>query len=175
MVDFSPRIGLELAAVIGVAFFVWYVLSLALVKVGRRVGVSRAHLVAQRKGIKLLAAVFAIVGIVNVLGLGSELELLTVGGIGALIAAAMMQGLVSNLLYGFFAFNKDTLRLGDIVEIAGFGKGSVVKLNLRNMWIKTDNGALVVIEYTRMEHGRFVNYSAAERLEKHFDSKNSIT
>jgi len=174
MVELSSSIGLELVAVIGVAFLVWYVLSLSLVKVGRRVGVSRAQLVALRKIIHMLAIVLAIVGIVNVVGLGSEWELLTIGGLGVLVGGLAIEGLASSLIYGFFAFEEDTLRLGDIVEIAGTGKGSVVKVNLRNIWVKTDNGALVVIENTRIEHGRLLNYSAAERLQKRFDSKSSI-
>ena len=175
MVVFSLRTGLELVAVIGVAFFVWYVLSLALVKCGRRIGVSRAQLLALRKMIHVLAAVIAILGVVNVMGLGSNLELLTVAGLGALVAGLMIEGLATNLLYCFFTLNQDTLRLGDIVEVTGTGRGTVVKVNLRNVWIRTDNGALVVIEYTRIEHGRLMNYSAAERLRKRFDSKDSIT
>jgi len=175
MFDLSPSTGLELAAVIGVAFFVWFVFSLAVVKVGRRAGVSRAQLVAARKVIHLLAIIIAILGIINVAGLGSQLELLTVAGLGALVAALLIEGLASDLLYGFFALKQDTIRLGDIVEITGAGKGTVVKLNLRNIWVKTDNGALVVVEYTRVEHGRLLNYSAAERLRQRFDTKDSIT
>jgi len=173
-VGFSSSIGVELVAVFGVAFLVWYVLSLSLVKIGRRVGVSRAQLVALRKLIHMLAIVLAMAGIVNVLGLGSELELLTLGGLGVLIGGLAIEGLASSLVYGFFAFEEDTLRLGDIVEIPGSGKGRVVKVNLRNIWVKTDNGGLVVVDNSRIEHGRLVNYSAAERLEKHFDSKDSI-
>jgi len=175
MFDFSLQTGLKLVAVIGFALFVWYILSSALVKIGKRFGVSRAQLVALRKIIHVLAAIVAILGIVNVVGLGSNLELLTVAGLGALIAGLVIEGLASNVLYGLFALNQDTLRLGDIVEVAGTGKGTVVKLNLRNIWIKTDSGALVVIEYSRIEHGRLLNYSAAERLGKRFDSKDSIT
>jgi len=175
MVDLSSRVGLELVLVIGVAFLVWYVLSISVIKVGRRVGVSRAQLVALRKAIHVFAALLAIIGIVNVVGLGSELELLTVGGLGVLIGGLAIEGIASSFVYGFFAFGEDTLRLGDIVEVLGAGKGSVVKVNLRNIWVRTDNGALVVIENTRIEHGRLLNYSAAERLEKRFDSKKSIT
>ena len=174
MFEFSLRTGLELIAVIGVAFFVWYVISLAIVKVGRRAGVSRAQLVALRKVIRLLAILLAVLSIVNVMGLGSQLELLTVAGLGALVAALLIEGMASNLLYGLLAIDRDTIRLGDIVEIVGTGNGTIVKLNLRNIWIKTDNGALVVIEYSRIEHGRLLNYSAAERLKEHFDSKDSI-
>ena len=175
MVDLSLISGLELVAVIGIAFIVWYVFSLAIVKVGRRAGVSRAQLVAARKVLHLFAVIIAVLGVINVAGLGSQLELLTVAGLGALVVALVIEGIASDLLYGFFALKQDTIRLGDIVEITGAGKGAVVKLNLRNIWVKTDNGALVVVEYTRVEHGRLLNYSAAERLRNHFDSKDTIT
>lgn len=171
---FSLSIVLELVAVIGLALLINYVLSWALVKLGRKAGVSRAQLVAIRKGIRLLTIVLAVVGILNVVGLESQVELLTLGGIGALIVSLSLTNFISSIFYGFLAFSQDIIRLGDVVEVSGAGKGRIVRVALRNIWIKTDAGALVVIDNTRLEHGRFWNYSAAERLEKHFDSKSSI-
>jgi len=165
---------LEVAAVIGFALLVQYCLSWAFLKWGRRAGFSRAQLITIRKWIQLLTLVIAAAGIVNVVGLGSQVELLTIGGVGALVFSMMIQGFVSNMFSGFLVFKQDTLRFGDSVEVAGAGKGTVVKVGLRNIWIKTEAGALVVIENSRIEHGRLWNYSAVERLEKHFDSKSSI-
>jgi len=173
--QFSFSTILELTAVIGICLVIWYALSWAFIKLGRRAGVSRAQLIAIRKGIRVLTLVVGIAGILNVVGLESQLELLTLGGIGALVVSLSLTGLVSSMVYGFLAFSQDTIRLGDVVEVAGAGKGRVVRVALRNIWIKTDTGGVVVIDNTRLEHGRLWNYSAAERLEKHFDSKSSIT
>ena len=79
------------------------------------------------------------------------------------------------MIAGFLSFGQDTIRHGDFVEVAGAGKGRVVKVNLRNIWIRTDSGALLIIDHVRTEHGRFWNYSALERLEKHFDSRSTIS
>ncbi|MGO9646234.1 MAG: mechanosensitive ion channel domain-containing protein [Candidatus Bathyarchaeia archaeon] len=175
MFPFSYSMLLEVAAVIGFALLVQYLLSWAFLSFGRRAGFSRAQLITIRKWIRLLTLVIAVAGIANVVGLGSQAELLTIGGIGALVFSMMIQGFVSNVFSGFLVFEQDTLRFGDSVEVAGAGKGRVVKVGLRNIWIKTETGALVVIENSRLEHGRLWNYSAVERLEKHFDSKSSIS
>ena len=175
MVSFSFSTFLEVGAVIGLALLLEIFLSWAIVKVGRRSGVSRAQLITIRKWIRVLMLVLAVVGIVNVVGLGSELELLTIGGMGVLLATLALQGFISNWLAGFMVFSEDTLRLGDIVEISGEGKGRVVKVGLRNVWIMSESGSLSSIENSRLEQGRLWNYSAAERLKKNFESKNSIT
>ena len=175
MVEFSFPVFLELGAVIGLALLIGYFLSWALTRVARRAGVSRAQLITIRKWINVLMLALAVTCIVNVVGLGSQFELLTLSGAGVLIVTLALQGFVSSMLAGFLVFSADTLRLGDIVEVSGAGKGRVVQVGLRNVWIKTEKGALVTIENTRLEHGRFWNYSAAERLKKSFESKDSIT
>jgi small-conductance mechanosensitive channel len=172
--QFSDLTILEIVTVIGFALLVQYSLSWIFLKFGRRAGFSRAQLLTIRKWIRLLTLVIAAVGLATALGLGSQAELLTLGGIGALVFSMMIQGFVSNIFAGFLVFKQDTLRFGDSVEVSGVGKGKVVKVALRNIWIKTDAGALVVIENSRIEHGRLWNYSAVERLEKHFDSRSSI-
>ena len=174
MLQFSDYTILEVIAVIIFALLVHFSLSWAFLKFGRRAGFSRAQLLTIRKWIRLLTIVILLIGLSSVLGLESQLELLTLAGIGALVFSMMIQGFVSNIFYGFLVFKQDTLRFGDLVEVSGAGKGKVVKVALRNIWIKTEAGALVVIENSRIEHGRLWNYSAVERLEKHFDSRSSI-
>ena len=175
MVEFSFSVVLEVGAVIGLALLIGYFLSWVIIKVGRRSGVSRAQLVTIRKWIHLLTLALAVAAIVNIVGLGSQLELLTLGGIGVLLGTLALEGFISSMLAGFVVFSDDTLRLGDVVEVLGAGKGRVVKVGLRNVWIMSESGALSSIENSRLEHGRLWNYSAAERLKKSFESKNSIT
>jgi small-conductance mechanosensitive channel len=174
MIDFSLSLVLQVVAIIGLALLIGYFLSWALTRVARRAGVSRAQLITIRKWINVLMLALAVTCIVNVVGLGSQFELLTLSGAGVLIVTLALQGFVSSMLAGFLVFSADTLRLGDIVEVSGAGKGRVVQVGLRNVWIKTEKGALVTIENTRLEHGRFWNYSAAERLKKKFDSKTTL-
>jgi small-conductance mechanosensitive channel len=175
MVEFSFLTFLEVGAVIGLALLIGVFLSWAVAKVGRRAGVSRAQLITIRKWINIVLIGLAVVGIVNVVGLGSQLELLTVGGVGVLIATLALQGYIASMLAGFIVFTDDTLRLGDVVEVSGAGKGRVVKVGPRNIWIMSDSGALASIDNSTLENGRFWNYTATERLKKSFDSKDSIT
>ena len=174
MIDFLSDTFLEVVAIIIGAFLIGYVLPWALIKAGRKAGVSRAQLLTLRKWVRVLAIVLGVVGVVNALGAGSQVELLTLGGLAALIFSLAMQGFIASMIAGFLSFGQGTVRHGDIVEVAGAGKGRIVKVNLRNVWIKTDNGAMLVIDHVRLEHGRFWNYTAAERLEKRFDKRNSI-
>jgi len=175
LVNLSSDAILEMIAVIIIAALMAYLLPLALIKAGRRAGVSRAQLITLKKWIHVLSLVFAVAGIINALDLGTELELLTIGGIAALVFSLALQSFLASMIAGFLSFGQDTIRHGDLVEVAGDGKGRVVKVNLRNIWVKTDSGALLIMDHTRTEHGRFWNYSALERLEKHFDSRSSIS
>ena len=70
-----------------------------------------------------------------------------------------------------FSLSERTLYESDIVEVgSGAGKGRVVKVGLRNVWVKTESGALVVLGHATLDHGRYWNYTAAERLKKEFDA-----
>jgi branched-subunit amino acid ABC-type transport system permease component len=92
-------------------------------------------------------------------------------GVGALVVGIALQGTFANILSGLLTFKEDTLRVGDVVEVgSGAGKGHVVKVGLRNVWIKTESGALLVLGHATLDHGRYWNYTAAERLKKEFDA-----
>jgi|GEM_PF-6612371 len=174
MIEILPNTVLEIAAITIIACSTAFLLPWALIKAARRAGVSRAQLITVRRWLQALSLAFGTVAVVNALGLGSELELLSIGGIVALVFSLALQGFISSMIAGFLSFGKDTLRLGDLVEVASAGKGRIVKINLRNVWIKTDGGALLVIDHLRVEQGRLWNYSALERLEKQFDKRSSI-
>jgi len=173
MTDFSSPL-LQLGIVVIVPFVIAYVVSRVLENADSKAGVPRAQFVAARKGVFALAGFLAVAGIVNVLGLRTQLALLTVGGIGALVFSLSVQDWVKSVIVGFRSFRNDSLRLGDRVEVAGSGKGVVVKVNLRNVWIRIeDKGALLIFDNAQIEAGRLLNYSAVERLEKRFDLKNA--
>lgn len=80
-----------------------------------------------------------------------------------------LQGTFANILTGLFTFKEDLLRLGDIVKVGNAGKGRVVKVGLRNIWIRTDDGALIVLGHSTVDQGRYRNYTAAKRLKNEFD------
>lgn len=171
MVQFTAVTLLEVVAIIAFAWLIGHVLVWGTVKFSRRAGVSQPQRVTISRWVRAVMILIAIVGIMSVVGLGSQLELLTVAGIAGLIFGIALQGTFANILSGLLTFKEDTLRVGDVVEVgSGAGKGHVVKVGLRNVWIKTESGALLVLGHATLDHGRYWNYTAAERLKKDFDA-----
>jgi len=71
------------------------------------------------------------------------------------------------VISGLLLFNDGVLRLGDIIEYGGT-KGKVVRIGLRNTWIKTDLGHLVVVSNSSLSGGPLVNHTATERLRRKY-------
>jgi len=160
---------LEVAAIIAAAWFVVRILVWGMSKYSRQWAASRAEQITIKRWVDALVIFIAIIAIAEILGLGSQLELLTFAGIGVIIAGIVLQGFLSSILLGMIAFKDDALRVGDIVEIAGAGKGRIVKIKLTRIWIETDSGALLPIGMPVLESGRYWNYTARERLKKDFE------
>lgn len=113
----------------------------------------------------------ASIAILNLIGLGSEAELLTFTGICALVIGIALQDVFANIFAGLLTFKEDTLRVGDLVEVgSGAGKGRVVRVGLRNVWIETEKGAIIVLDHSTLGNGRYWNFTAVERLKKEFNT-----
>ena len=138
-------------------------------KYSKQWAASQAEQSTIKRWVDALAIFTAILGVVEILGLGSQLEVLTFAGIGVIIAGLVLQRFLSSILYGLIAFKEDAMRVGDVVEISGAGKGRIVKIKLTRIWVETDSGALLQIDMTVLESGRYWNYTARERLKKDFN------
>lgn len=159
----------EVVAILAFAWLIGHVLSWGLIKFSR--AVSQPQRVTIRRWVRMLMILIATVFILNAVGLESQLELLTMAGIAGLILALTLQGMFVNIVSALLTLRDDTLRLGDVIELAsGLGKGHVVKVGFRDVWIKTEDGALVVLGHTMLDRGRYRNYTAAERLKNEFDA-----
>jgi small-conductance mechanosensitive channel len=161
---------LEVVGVIVLAWLIGHILISELIKHSERAGSSQGQRVTVARWIKTLAIVFAVIGVLGVLGLGSQIELLTAAGLAGVIVGMMFQGFLANVLAGIITFKEDAVRVGDVVEVTGGGKGRVVKVKMTKTWIMTDNGALYVLGNGELDRGRIWNYTAAERLKKEFDA-----
>jgi small-conductance mechanosensitive channel len=163
---------LKLAEIVGLIAAAWFVvrlLLLAMSKYSKQWAASQAEQSTIKRWVDALAIFTAILGVVEILGLGSQLEVLTFAGIGVIIAGLVLQRFLSSILYGLIAFKEDAMRVGDVVEISGAGKGRIVKIKLTRIWVETDSGALLQIDMTVLESGRYWNYTARERLKKDFN------
>ena len=163
---------LNLAEIIGLIAAAWVAVRLlfwAFSKYSKQWAASHAEQSTIKRWVDALAIFTAILGIVEILGLGSQLEVLTFAGIGVIIVGLVLQRFLSSILYGIMAFKEDVMRVGDVVEISGAGKGRIVKIKLTRIWVETDSGALLPIDMTVLESGRYWNYTARERLKKDFN------
>jgi small-conductance mechanosensitive channel len=68
---------------------------------------------------------------------------------------------------GILLFHDGVIHLDDTVEY-GSVKGKVVRLALRNTWIKMDSGTIAVISNTVLSGGPLMNHSATARLSKKY-------
>jgi small-conductance mechanosensitive channel len=122
--------------------------------------------------LRVIAALVIFAGILSLAGLASEFTALTISGIGALGIGALvlslaLQNALSNVISGILLFYDGVIHLNDTVEY-GTVKGKVVRLALRNTWIKMDSGKIAVISNSLLSGGPLINHSATARLSKKY-------
>jgi small conductance mechanosensitive channel len=118
-----------------------------------------------REGLSILWVVLAVTGVLSLTGVASEFSALTVSGLVGLAVSLALQTTLSNMISGVLLFNDGALRLNDVIEYNAV-KGKVVKLALRNTWVRMDDGNIAIIGNSSLSSGPLVNLTAAKRLEK---------
>jgi small-conductance mechanosensitive channel len=116
---------------------------------------------------RLVAVVLIVSNVLHYTGLSSEFTALTVSGITAVAVSLALQTTLTNIISGVLLFNDGVMRLSDTIEY-GSVKGEVVRIGLRNTWVKTDSGTLAVISNSSLSSGPLVNHSATDRLSKKY-------
>lgn len=117
--------------------------------------------------LRLVAAVAIASTALRLTGLASEFTALTISGIGALAVTLALQATLSNVISGVLLFNDGVIRLNDVVEYSSV-KGKVVRVALRNTWIKMDSGMIAIVSNSSLSNGPLVNHSATERLSRKY-------
>jgi small-conductance mechanosensitive channel len=160
-----PFLGLAIElGVIVTTFWVIGQLVIRAVRVSaKRAGVSPAQIRLVTEALTFVVAVLAIIAIVRASGLTSEIATLTISGVIAIALTLALQTTFSNIISGILMLLDNTLRVGDLVEY-GTVKGEVVKLGLRNSWIKTNEGVVIIISNSQLANGPLTNHSAGTRL-----------
>ncbi len=116
---------------------------------------------------RVIAILVIVTVILSLTGLASQFTTITISGIGALAVSLALQNTLSNILSGILMFHDGVIHLDDTVEY-GSVKGKVVRLALRNTWIKMDSGKIAVISNSLLASGPLINHSATERLSKKY-------
>jgi len=142
-------------------------IGLVIRKAAKVAGAGSTVLRDLKTGTRLIALVIVLSNVLNLAGLSSLFTTLTISGILGVAVSLALQTTLSNVISGLLLFNDGVLRLGDMIEYGGT-KGKVVRIGLRNTWIKTDPGDLVVVSNSSLSSGPLTNHTATERLRKKY-------
>ncbi|MDA4118901.1 MAG: mechanosensitive ion channel family protein, partial [Thaumarchaeota archaeon] len=88
-------------------------------------------------------------------------------GVMAVAISLALQTTLSNVISGILLFNDGVIRLDDTIEYSST-RGTVVRVGLRNTWIKTEEGTIAVVSNSSLSSGPLVNRSATERLNRKY-------
>jgi small-conductance mechanosensitive channel len=142
-------------------------LSLLIRRGAKLAGVGPTVLRDIREGMRIIALVIIVSGIVSLTGLASEFTALTISGIGGLALSLALQTTLTNFISGILLIRDGVIRLGDSIEYSGV-KGTVVRVALRNAWIVQEDGSIAVVSNASLSSGPLINHSATERLKKKY-------
>jgi small conductance mechanosensitive channel len=167
LVDQTAILSLVIGSVIIFAgsFLIMEVLVRVLSRAARRAGAHKSVVITLRELLFAIWIVVAISVVVSYTGLANLFTALTISGIAGLVISLALQSTFSNVISGALLLSDGTVHVGDIVQFSGL-KGEVVRLSLRNTWIKTEQGAVAIIGNSNLASGPVVNISGSHRLLK---------
>jgi small conductance mechanosensitive channel len=116
---------------------------------------------------RILEFILIVVAIVQISGQNSLFTTLTISGIGVLALSLALQTTLSNIISGILLLSDGAIHMGDVIEYGGV-KGRVVRIALRNTWIKTESGSIAVVSNTSLSNGPLINHTAVDRLSKKY-------
>jgi small conductance mechanosensitive channel len=166
MVDIS-LIWLAVKVIVAVAgsLLIGEFLIRIIIPAAKRGGLSSGQVRIIRDWLRLISIILAIASVVRLTGLASEYATLTVSGIIAIALSLALQNALSNVISGILLLLDNALRLNDKISYSGI-TGEIVKIGMRNIWVKTAEGNLVIVSNNSIANGPLINYTAAERLQK---------
>ena len=116
---------------------------------------------------RVAAGALVLSNILSYSGLSSLFTGLTVSAVLAVAVSLALQTTLSNVISGLLLFSDGVLRLGDTIAYSG-AEGQVVRVGLRNTWIKTKEGHLTVVANTSLSNGPLINKTATDRLARKY-------
>ena len=156
---------INVGVVLAIFWLINQLLTRAVTAAANRAGVNQGQVRLIKEGIASVFVVLAVIAVVHISGLTSEFTTLTISGIAAIVLSLALQTTLSNMIAGILLLHDNTLRVKDLIEYSGT-KGEVIKIGLRNTWIKTVEGNVAIISNSQIVNGPLINHSAGERLLK---------
>lgn len=142
-------------------------LSFIIRRAAKLAGASSTVIRDIKVSLRVIAILAIVSGILSIAGLTSEFTALTISGVGALAVSLALQTTLSNIISGILLFTDGVIRLNDEIEYSGI-KGKVVRVALRNTWIRKEDGTLAVVSNSSLSGGPLINHNAAARLTKKY-------
>ena len=133
----------------------------------KKAGTNRTVIRDIEVAMRVIAVLVIVTVILSLTGLASQFTAITISGIGALAVSLALQNILSNIISGILLFHDGVIHLNDIVEY-GSVKGKVVRIALRNTWIKMDSGKIAVISNSLLAGGPLIIHSATKRVSKKY-------
>lgn len=118
--------------------------------------------------LRIIALALVLSDVLSFSGLSTLFTGLTVSAVVAVAVSLALQTTLSNVISGVLLLSDGVLRLNDTIEYSG-AKGQVVRIGLRNTWVKTADGYITVIGNSSLSGGPLINHTAFERLSKRYD------
>lgn len=116
---------------------------------------------------RLFEMIIAAFAVLQITGYSSILTTITFSGIAALAASLALQSTLSNIISGMLLLSDGAIHLGDSIEYSGV-KGHIVRIALRNTWIRQADGSIAVVSNSQLSGGPLVNHTAVDRLTKKY-------
>jgi len=138
-------------------------LSRTISSLARRSGAKQSTIRGIRYFTRITWLLISAIGVLYYTGLSSVFTTLTVSGIAGVAVSLALQSTLSNMISGILLLQDKAIRLDDDVFFGGV-RGRVVRIALRNTWIRTQEGNLVLVSNSSLASGPLVNFTATARL-----------
>jgi small conductance mechanosensitive channel len=121
--------------------------------------IRRTHTIVRAVWIGLAA-----IAVLTIAGVTTDLLAVAVVTILGLVISLSLQTTFSNMISGAFLLYDGAIRVGDHIEHFA-AKGVVVRVALRNTWVRTEGGQITVIGNAKLADGPLMNYELAARFD----------
>lgn len=117
--------------------------------------------------VRIIYMLIAAIAVASYTGIASSLAILTLGGVAGLLISFALQPTLSNMISGYYLIREELVRVGDQI-VYGSTRGRVIRLALRNTWILTESGEVVVVGNTNLYSGPLTNLTRSPTFAKRY-------
>jgi small conductance mechanosensitive channel len=142
-------------------------LSLVLRRAARAAGASRGVQRDVSYAARIIEVAISAFTVLQIAGYGSVFTTYIVSGITAVAVSLALQNTLSNIISGLLLLSDGVIHVGDVIEYSGT-KGEIVRIALRNTWVKQADGSIAVVSNTSLSNGPLINRTSVDRLKKRY-------